>query len=120
MRTKVQELGIFAIGIGILLAALLLWLMYATSPQPGRERSSVFPAVTLSICAICVVLGVLTLRLKSRLIIQLTVAVLILGFIAELLISFNVIKAIISACVIWLIIKTGREALKEVGPTTAA
>ena len=118
MTTKVQELGIFATGIGVLLAALTLWLNYAVQPDPGRERSLGVIAIALGFGAVYVVLGVLTLLLKSRVIIQLTISIVVLGLLLDLLIGFNVIKAIISGLVICLVIKTGRQALVKAKPAT--
>ena len=113
-KSKVKELGIFTVGIGILLAILTLWLSLMLQPAPGQPRSAALVAVPVAISVIYIVLGALTLRFKSRAIIQVTIGLVVLGFLLDLLIGFNVVKAVISGLIIALIVKTGREALDEV------
>jgi hypothetical protein len=119
-RTKVQELAIFTVGIGVLLAVLTLWLSFALQPEPGRQRSAYLIAVPLAISAVYVVLGVLTGKVKSPSIITATMVVVVLGFVLDLAIAFNIVKAVLDVLVIMLVMKTGREALQEVRPKAVA
>ncbi len=118
MRTKTDELGIFTIGIGIVFAALSLWLTFTLRPNPGRQQSLLAVVVTLAICAIYVVLGILTRRTKSAGQIQLTVAFVVLGFLVDLALGFSILKLFISGFVIFLIVKTGVQAIGEVHEST--
>ena len=119
-RTKAQELSIFTIGIGIILAVLTLWLTFALQPTPGQQRSQLLLIVPLVIAATYVVLGFLVRKLKSPGIIILTMILVAAGFAIDLIIGFNVVKAVIDVLVISMIVKTGREALTEVNPEPVA
>lgn len=114
-RSKVDELGIFAIGLGIITGALELWLSYATPRAGGVDRSV---GVSLLGSAVYVVLGILTYFINgSSAIIVTTVALVVVGFLASLLINFSVVNAIVSVVVVLLVVKTGYDALKEVRST---
>ena len=119
-RTKAQELSIFTIGLGIILAVLTLWLTFALQPTPGQQRSQLLLIVPLVIAATYVVLGFLVRKLKSPGIIILTMILVAAGFAIDLIIGFNVVKAAIDVLVISMIVKTGREALTEVNPEPVA
>lgn len=119
-RTKAQELSIFTIGLGIILAVLTLWLTFALQPTPGQQRSQLLLIVPLVIAATYVVLGFLVRKLKSPGIIILTMILVAAGFAIDLIIGFNVVKAVIDVLVISMIVKTGREALTEVNPEPVA
>ena len=119
-RTKAQELSIFTIGLGIILAVLTLWLTFALQPTPGQQRSQLLLIVPLVIAATYVVLGFLVRKLKLPGIIILTMILVAAGFAIDLIIGFNVVKAVIDVLVISMIVKTGREALTEVNPEPVA
>jgi hypothetical protein len=119
-RTKVQELSIFTIGIGIILAVLTLWLTFALQPTPGEERSSLLLIVPLAIAVTYVVLGFLVRKFKSPGLIILTMILVAAGFGIDLIIGFNIVKAVIDVLVISMIVKTGREALTEINPEAVA
>ncbi len=114
-RGKIRELGIFTVGIGVILALLTFWISFAMSSAPGRQISMVSMAEPLTISVIYIVCGILTMQLKTRPIILTTIVLVTLGFALELLIRFDSIKAVISLLAIGLIVKTGGEALKEAG-----
>jgi hypothetical protein len=98
--------------------ALTLWLTMMLTPPLGAESlPAVVLAVPLSICAVFITLGALTLSVRSPLVIQATMGFLALGLIVDLLLGFNVVKLLISGGIAWLIIKTGNEALQEAGKT---
>ncbi len=117
MRSKVNDLGIFAIGIGLIGAAMSIWTYVLAQRDPTIDLSPSVLAVPLGICATFVVLGILTLTLKSRPVIMATMGLLVLGLVADLLLSLNVGKLVISGLIIWLVVKTGNEAMQEVGNT---
>lgn len=119
-RTKVQELSIFTIGIGIILAVLTLWLTFALQPTPGQERSPLLLVVPLAIAVTYVVLGLLIRKFKSSSIIILTMIFVAAGFAIDIIIGFNIVKAVIDVLVISMIAKTGWEALTEVNPEPVA
>lgn len=113
MKSKVTELGVFAIGIGVLIAVVVLVVANSVLP-PQPPMSGPQLVLPLGICGAFIVLGALTLILKNRVIILITVALLVLGLVLDLAIGFNPIKLLISGAIIWLIIKTGKEAAQEV------
>ena len=57
--------------------------------------------------------GILLLVLRSRMCVKMTVTVLTLAFVADALLSFNPVKLLISGGCVYLIGKTGRQALTE-------
>ncbi len=118
--TKIQELSIFTIGIGIILALLALWLTFALQQIPEQERSPLFLIVPLAIAVTYVVLGFLVLKFKSSGIIILTMILVAAGFAIDLIIGFNIVKAVIDVVVISMIVKTGRKALAEVNSEPVA
>ena len=99
---------------------LTLWLTFALQPTPGQQRSQLLLIVPLVIAATYVVLGFLVRKLKSPGIIILTMILVAAGFAIDLIIGFNVVKAVIDVLVISMIVKTGREALTEVNPEPVA
>jgi len=99
---------------------LTIWLSFAMRPDPGQQRSILLIAVPLAISVVFIALGILTRKLKTPAIITATMVVIVVGFALDLLIAFNVVKAIIDVAVIALVIKTGKEALEEAKPTLAA
>ncbi len=112
-QSKVRELGIFTTGIGIILGALCFWLYFVLSPPPGQSKSLTFYAFPLSLSILYIGLGALNLAVQSRAVIACTIVVVVIGFLIEMLIGFSIIKAVISALVIWLIVKNGSEAMAE-------
>ncbi len=115
-RTKVQELSIFTVGIGVVLAALTLWLSFALRSEPGKERTTLMLVVPLLISAVLILLGVLTSIFKNPLMLTITMVFVVLGFGIDLVIGFNVVKAAIDVLVIALVVNTWRQAMKEVKP----
>lgn len=113
-RTKVQELSIFTVGIGVILGALTLWFTYSVRPELGSDRSTLTLVVPLVVSVVLIILGVLTGILKSPAIINATMVFVALGFLLDMAIGLNVIKAVFEALVVVLVIKTGLGAVKEV------
>jgi hypothetical protein len=112
-RSKVRELGIFTAGIGIIVGTLCFWAFFILEPPPGKSNSLTVFAFPLSLSVLYIVLGVLNLMVRNRALIGYTICLVVIGFLIEMLIDFNIIKAVISAIIIWLIIKNGGEALAE-------
>lgn len=114
-RTKVQELSIFTVGIGVILAALTLWLTFAMEPTYSPHTKWAFRFAML-ISVIYVALGAMTGVLKNRPIIMTTMVVLVAGLLTDLLLGLSIPKAVVSGLIIMLVVKTGRQALAEVNP----
>ena len=112
-RGKIKELSIFTIGLGVILAVLTSWLSYAMQPVTGQGRSALTLLVPLGISMLFIILGVLTRCIGTPLIVKITMATVTVGFGLDLLLGFNVIKAIIVCVIIGLVFKTGRQALIE-------
>lgn len=113
---KIRELGIFTVGVGIIVAALTLYITFIIGPGPGVAVSPIALVLPLSMSVVYIVLGILTQRSANPTIIQVTMALVTLGFVFDLVVGFHIIKAVITGAVIGLIIKTGLEALKELEP----
>ena len=112
MKSKVSELGVFLIGIGglIALGAVYLWKTLEVPGGPSRE----FPYVPVGISAALIILGVLVLVLRSQLLVNLSVGILILGLIVDALLSPHPLKILISFGVCLLVLKTGARARQEI------
>ena len=70
-RTKIDELAIFMIGFGIVIAAVSAYLYFGVRPAANFEKSVLSIAIPISIAAIMVILGFLVKKLRSRTIINL-------------------------------------------------
>lgn len=106
---KTKELGVFGIGIGVIFGALMLYANHISSAKRPIEELS----LPLAIPASFIVAGFLTMLLRLKPIIILTTGLAIIGFAADLFLSFNPIKALISGAVVLLVLKTARLALIE-------
>lgn len=111
-RSKVRELGVFAVGLGAILMALTAWIIWGVR-RPGPPVLLSRAALLLIPGFVMAVSGVLLLVLRSRMCVKMTVAVLTLAFVADALLSFNPVKLLISGGCVYLIWKTGRQALTE-------
>ena len=106
---KIKELGVFAIGIGMIFGALIL---YVNQIAPARRPvNQLF--IPLAIPATFVVAGILTLLVRRKPIIILTTSLVIIGFAVDLLLALNLVKALISVAASLLVLKTARLALLE-------
>jgi hypothetical protein len=112
MQSKINELGVFCGGLGCIMAALTLWLMFAEPTAKHIPLDAVVIAIAPG--AVLIVLGALVLLLRNAFSIWLSVVALILGLALESLSAFHVIKLLISAVCIILVVKTTGLALDEV------
>lgn len=112
MQSKIRELGIFSIGLGVIGASFLVLFRVLQDSRSGS--TSALDIVLLSGCAVLVALGVLTIVARKRAVIWLTVAVLVVGLTFDLLLVFSVMKLATSGFIIWLVVRTGFAAIEEV------
>ena len=111
---KVRELGIFTIGIGVIIAVVTLWLTFALQPTSGEQGSPLLVVVPLVSSGVYVLLGFLVRKLRTSGTIILTLVLVAAGFVIDLAIGANIVKGTIDAVIILLVTKTGRAAIKEV------
>jgi hypothetical protein len=112
--TKINELGVFTIGIGVLIAALAIWFWFMLDPPRGKVRDFKTVAIPVAFGAVYILLGLLTLKLRSRMIIQITSGLVTVGLLLELINSFHIGKLILSGIAIWLINTTAKGAVADV------
>ena len=112
-NTKIQidELAIFTIGLGVILAALVSWLLYASPPVPNR--STVLTVIPFAAAGLLVVLGLIVKYVRNMASIYAALAIISVMFLGDLLIGFNPIKVVISGAIVFMVIKVGRSALLE-------
>lgn len=114
-RTKVEELSIFTIGIGIIIAALSVWAAFVLTPAPGTEASYLWLGIPVGLGGLFIVLGGLLRRFPSPVLVLTILFAVVGGLLLDLVVGFNMAKAAISLVIIVLILKSGLDALAEVG-----
>jgi ABC-type transport system involved in multi-copper enzyme maturation permease subunit len=112
MKSKISELAVFTAGLGGIIVILMLYLLLMIPGPDGITLTSVLYAVVPGIVILSI--GALLGTVRSRWAILLAMALVNLVLLVDALLSFNLIKILISACIASLVIKTGREALQEV------
>ena len=118
-RSKVSELGIFAVGLGILTIVLPIYVV-AMSFDPRPIPPEAFVLMSLPGAAM-VLMGSLLLAVRNAAFVHLTAWVVTLAFVADFLLSFriNPIKFVISGGCVWLVWKTTLQALEELDDIAA-
>ncbi|MDB2686163.1 hypothetical protein N9Y42_03040 [Mariniblastus sp.] len=111
-RSKIDELAIFTAGLGGIIAAVLIWLTIATPTNAGRSISAFITPPLVAACLL-MLLGLVIKLTRNKAVIYFTLALVVLLFLVDLLLGFNPIKALISGTILYLIIKNGREAIRE-------
>ena len=113
-RTKLDELGIFTIGIGVLSIILPLLSTFELRPDQDADFRSMILVISLVFGSLLIALGILVRRLKNPKLIYLTMAIFVAGSALDILGGLHPIRTVISLVILALIIQTGRAALAEV------
>lgn len=113
MKSKISDLGVFAMGFGVLFAALTLYLRFMLADsRNGASSRPLF--VVLAPVAVLFVSGLLTYTLRNAATIVFTMIAVTLLFAGDALLSLHPIKLVVAAGCIGLVVSTGFQALKEV------
>lgn len=110
IKGKTKELGIFAIGLGIICGALVLYMNHIFSAGESDNQL----VVALAIPAAFIAAGILTLLVRIKPMVIFTTSLIVVGFAIDLLLEFNSIKLLMTSAVIFLVLKTSGQALKEI------
>ena len=112
MKSKVSELGVFAIGIGLIAIGLIIYgeLMGRPADRLPWEDLAVFCIAP----GIVILAGIVTLTARCLLAVRVSLWVLTIAFVMDALLVNNPLKMVITALVLFLIWKTGFEAVDEV------
>lgn len=111
-RTKLHELSILTIGLGVILAALTLWLVAALPAGRGEDRTEDVQ-IALAIAAVFVTLGVLLRFFKSKVLVLVTATAICAGFLLDLVLYFNLFKSLIELAILTAIVVNVRQTLRE-------
>ena len=118
MKSKVSELGVFAMGVGVLVIAMTLYVQYmlAERRSDASAKSLLF---VLTPFVVLFIAGLLTVIVRNAATIVFTMIAVTLSFGADALLSGGPIKLAFAAGCIWLTISTGLKALKEIQSSDA-
>ena len=112
-RSKVDELAIFAIGFGVVIGALIIWLGSVTKPDHG-DRTAAFFAIPLTAAAVLITLGIAVKTLRNKTIVY--TALILLGglFVADSIVFLNIGKLLVSGTIVGVIAKGCSAAIAEI------
>ena len=77
-RSKIDELAIFTVGLGGIIAAVVIWLSYASPANAGR--STLAFVLTLVAAGLLMLLGLLIKLTRNKAVIYLTLSLVVLMF----------------------------------------
>ena len=112
-RSKIDELAIFSIGFGIIIAALLAWIALVVKSDPDELTAAfyVFPIIA-AVVLIAVGIAVKTIRTKN---IVINALALLAGlFLIDSILFFHFVKLLISAAIVTMIAKCCIAAISEI------
>jgi hypothetical protein len=112
MENKVVELGVFAIGLGLIGAALMAYMVYLEKPRNDNQWIQAVGAWVIA--GGFVFLGMATLVFRSEGMVRATQFVLCALIALSAAMSFNPFSILIAAGVIYLIVKTAKQAVKQI------
>ena len=111
MKSKVTELGVFAIGVAVIAAALGLWL-HVNDPTAERLSALEFAIVFIP-HEIMVAVGVLLLLLRDKWLVWLTAVIVVGALVFNAISSLSPIAWVIAFIGTIMVLKTTGEAVKE-------
>jgi hypothetical protein len=113
---KTTELGVFAIGLGIIVASLLsfaLFLMPTLIRIPATDFSLPTLAVTFAPSLSLVLAGIHVLLSRTTLSVDLAASIVTIAFVGQSLLTMNPFTWIFAAVCLYLIWRTARQAKQQ-------
>ena len=113
---KTRELGVFAIGLGIIIASLLsfaLFLMPTLIRIPATDLSPPKLAVTFAPSLFLVLAGIYVLLSRTTLSVDVAASIVTIAFVGQSLLTMNPLAWIFSAVCLYLIWRTARQAKQQ-------
>lgn len=114
-RTRIDELSIFTIGLGVIISLFSIWASFILQPAPGTQRSLVGLAFPVGLGLLYVILGVLTKQRRNVALVIVTLVAVCGGLLVDLVLDFSVIKVVVNGILIACILKFGLDGLAEAG-----
>jgi hypothetical protein len=112
MRNMTMELGVFSVGLGIVIAALLIFgVMISQSPR--GDISPLGLAILLVPSLLLVLAGTHVLVMRSKLSVKLAKWIVALAFVGQALCTWNPINWIFSAVCLYLVWRTANRAIQQ-------
>jgi len=111
---KSKELGVFCIGLGVILAALMIYAAML-GPSPAINNPPPIGLVVLTLIPSLVLMGagVFVYFDRSKWSVKLASAIVTLAFVGQALLSWNVINWIFSAVCLYLVWRTAEQASQQ-------
>ncbi len=109
---KTKELGIFAIGLGVIIALLSIFAAVVLQPS-GATVSVSRLAVVLSPSLVFVLAGIAVLLIRSSLSVDVARWVVTLAFLGQALLTMNLFNwafSIVCVCLVW---RTANQAIEQ-------
>lgn len=118
MKSKVTEVGIFAIGVGIVIATLTTFLVVQSTPPVANPQRNI--AIGISMGSVYVILGVLVIAIRRKALIWTAVSVFGLLLLADVSMGFNVVKLLFSTGIFAVLYRGAKQAIFELEQSEAA
>lgn len=125
MKSKITELGVFAVGLGVLLVGLFSWTAFVMtsnsfggSVHGGGNFSPKGFLILIAPAVVMMLSGALVLALRSRPAVLIAMVVICLALALDVVVALAgggipIIKIVINFLCVGLVIKTGRQAMEE-------
>jgi hypothetical protein len=113
LRDMTTELGVFVIGLGIIIAALMIFAAMIFQ-SPGADFSPSGLAVLLTPSLVMVIAGTCVLLSRTKLSVRLATWIVALAFVVQSILSMNPINWILSAACLFLIWRTAGGAIRQI------
>jgi hypothetical protein len=116
MGGKTRELGVFAIGLGIIIASLhsfVLFFMPTLFRFPAADLSPPNLAFTFAPSLFLVLAGIYVLLSRTPLSVDVAASIVTIAFVGQSLLTMNPLAWIFSAVCLYLIWRTARQAKKQ-------
>jgi hypothetical protein len=114
LRDKTKELGVFTIGLGIIVAALFTFAAFVLPSPSGQISPSRF-AVVLAPSLVFVLTGLYVLLIRTELSVDLARWIVTIAFAGQALLSFHLVNLIFSAVCLYLVWRTAGQAIQQLG-----
>ena len=108
---KVRQLGVFTTGLGVLLAVLTT-IAVLVMPDPGGKP--ILLGIMVGVAATLLVMGWLTIWTRNKIIILITMVLVSIYLLGDVMLALNPLKLVAYGGVLYVVGKTGSEALAEV------
>jgi hypothetical protein len=108
---KTRDLGVFAIGLGIISASLLIFVLFFMPPAPDLSPPKL--AVAFSPSLFLVLVGIYVLLSRTTLSVDLAAVIVTIGFVAQALLVMSLVWWIFSAVCVYAIWRTAGQAKQQ-------